>query len=212
MTLLLDSLSLWEIAHRWNNIDPKRFRIGPIPVQVRDSIRNMLRAINTGDLETLTISIEKWYPGSDIDPEMDIRMHMKHFDNAFQDIKYDKKFLQSIVLIGRYEMHSWCEEAAIPKPEFWFPEWDEVNWKREIEEIQEKAPRAPTRSKITCQEIAKGIWKEQPELTIAAMIKQDILKIYGHSSNYEDKTVRKWLSEVAPEHVKSRRGRPKKDT
>lgn len=40
MALNVDTLSLWEIAFRWNELDPHRFdHIEEIPLAVKDTIR-----------------------------------------------------------------------------------------------------------------------------------------------------------------------------
>ncbi|MBI5861869.1 MAG: hypothetical protein HZB64_06800 [Rhodocyclales bacterium] len=64
--------------------------------------------------------------------------------------------------------------------------------------------------KQLCQDTAKKLWAQYPTMTIAEMYRHNELRQAG-GKNYTDKTLRSWLSPVAPPHVRAKRGRPKKD-
>jgi hypothetical protein len=72
----------------------------------------------------------------------------------------------------------------------------------------EIALRASQRAKIACQEIAKWIWKQEPDRTIASVVKDERIQKQGGGSYYVEATVREWIKVVAPLHVRQRRGRP----
>lgn len=65
-------------------------------------------------------------------------------------------------------------------------------------------------AKITCQQIGKVIWKDHPDMTIAAMSKHDLILKYGGGQYYSEEVVRRWVKEVAPAEISAKRGRPKK--
>lgn len=65
-------------------------------------------------------------------------------------------------------------------------------------------------ARIACQQIASVIWKNEPNRTIASVIKDEVIQKYGGAAPFADETVREWLKHVAPPDVRSRRGRPKK--
>ncbi len=65
-------------------------------------------------------------------------------------------------------------------------------------------------ARIASQQVARVIWKEDAEKTIAAMCKDDRVLKYGGAQYYAEEVVRRWLKEVAPEEVSAKRGRPKK--
>jgi hypothetical protein len=62
--------------------------------------------------------------------------------------------------------------------------------------------------KLNTQKCAKDIWGKNPRMTIASMCKH--LNIVSYAKNYKPETRRKWLSEIAPQAVKEKRGRPQK--
>ena len=84
-------------------------------------------------------------------------------------------------------------------------------------EVQEVIPDHPDklrpqqRIRVACQVIAQNLWKENPTTTIADMCKCDAIQRLCGAGNYDEKTLRKWLSPVAPLEVREKRGRPKKN-
>lgn len=64
--------------------------------------------------------------------------------------------------------------------------------------------------KQLCQDAAKKLWEQYPTMTIAEMYRRAEIRQAG-GKNYQEKTLRTWLSPVAPPHVRAKRGRPKKD-
>lgn len=70
--------------------------------------------------------------------------------------------------------------------------------------------RPSQNAKIACQQIASVIWKDEPNRTIASVVRDVLIQKYGGAAPYADETVREWIKVVAPPHVRERRGRPKK--
>ncbi len=64
---------------------------------------------------------------------------------------------------------------------------------------------------ITCCQIALEIWREEPTRPVISVVQDEKIQKYGGASHYEKDTVRRWLNEIAPPEVKSRRGRPPKN-
>lgn len=66
-------------------------------------------------------------------------------------------------------------------------------------------------ARIACQKIAKVIWQNEPDRTIASVVKDELIQKYGGGSFYVEDTVREWVRVVAPLHVSDRRGAPRKN-
>jgi hypothetical protein len=71
--------------------------------------------------------------------------------------------------------------------------------------------RVYQRRRIACQEIATNLWKSDPSMTIAAMVEHDAIQRLGGGQWNVSEVVRRWLADVAPQEVKARRGRPRKN-
>lgn len=71
--------------------------------------------------------------------------------------------------------------------------------------------RSNQEARIACQQIAKVIWKNEPDRTIASVVKDEMIQKYGGGSFYAVETVREWVKVMAPPHVRNRRGAPRKN-
>jgi hypothetical protein len=229
MPLLNDDLSLWEIAHRWNNADPDKIHWFGLPLEVKDSFRLMMNAILSTELVS-SLSMEKWHPGSDSPPESFIRYYIDDIYACIGGHKFNRKLFKSVG-IERWYFQKWCEMYNIPLPEFWFPSGWKIEPDRifadESEEIDDEADdltnkdetnadkdsklKANQKAKIACQQIAEYLWKEQPSINITDMVKHELIQKYGGGAHYENETIRRWIQVVAPAHIQGKRGRPKKD-
>lgn len=122
MALINEELSLWELAFRWSDIDPPRLTSWrPLPLAVRDHFRNIMRAILHGELECMTLSLEKWDSESDSPSDFYIRHHLDDVERCIGGQGYSRRLLMHAIL-SRDDVGEWCERRGIPKPSFWFPE------------------------------------------------------------------------------------------
>lgn len=124
MPLLETSLSIWEIAFRWEKHDPTSYlyRLSAlIPLEVKDTIRLILRAIESDDLYCGSLA-----KSNTRDP-WEIKSHRKQLVTMSRILDsgvYNRAFLQKH-WIFHWELARWCDNAAIPFPEFWFPmDWE----------------------------------------------------------------------------------------
>lgn len=235
MPLLNDHLSLWEIAHRWNNVDPNKIHWFGLPLEVKDSCRLMMNAILNAELES-SLEMNKWHSGSDTPPEFFIRYHLDNIKACIWGQKFNRKLFK-FVSVDRWYLQKWCEMYNIPLPEFWFPSgWkiepdrfmdeeseeidgdtnDLVN-KGETDADKESKLRICQRARASCQQLAELLWKDNPELNISEMVRHEVIIKYGARYYegdivrcYGDETIRRWIQDLAPTHIKGKRGRPKK--
>jgi|SRR6185437_13663520 len=217
MAILTETLSVWEIGFRWVGLDQSGLHLR-LPLQVRDNFRLMMDAILNGNLVCSTLSLNKWQPedGDDERPFF-IRHHLADVEACVAGVRFNRKLLRWGA-IDRWDFLEWCERQGIPPPEFWFPKgWKlEFESPREDEDASDEAGstsellRPSAQHRIACQEIAKALWKEEPDTTIAAMVKDERIRKWGGAAHYSEDTVRRWLSAVAPASVKEKRGRPPK--
>jgi hypothetical protein len=119
MSLLNDSLSVWEIGFRWASLDPSYRRLR-VPLPVRDNFRTMMDAILSCHLPCTTLYIEK-YQGTDRqEARLFIRSWLDDINDCIEGQSFDRKLLKW-ARIERWALQQWCERRRIPLPEFWFP-------------------------------------------------------------------------------------------
>lgn len=127
MPVISESLSVWEIAHRWANYDPDIFRFR-LPLLVKDYSRLLFEAIINGDVYCETLTLAKLPSGSKADPKFYIRSHLDAVNFCRWGVRYDRKILKWAT-ISRDDFEEWCEGFSMPLPEFWFP----TGWNRDFE-------------------------------------------------------------------------------
>jgi len=219
----LPRLSVWEIACRVNELDPSAIDIKNVPLKLKDALKSITRAIHY-DENMMVLNnrgIENHHAinqktGKRYDTEV---IHELMSDCYEKDI-FDKEFLES-VYIEDENFAKWCLNKNIPLPLFWFPNgWEPYEHENVINTEKspesENIPVLPTLKgsqidKIVCQGIGRTLWDIYPNLTIADMCKHEAIQRYGNGKLYIGAhTLRDWLSEVAPENIKGKKGRPKK--
>lgn len=78
-------------------------------------------------------------------------------------------------------------------------------------ELSDAKLRRNQAAKIACQQIASRMWKKDPSRRIAEVIRDELIQEYGGAKYFNDETVREWIKGVAPDAVRARRGRPRKE-
>lgn len=206
-------LSIWEIAHRWEGLDPAQDGVISVTSKLGERLRQLLwaatHALNGYDAHGELIPMEMLWFGF---PKTSTA---KKLELAFHDPGAYRDFLKSIFL-SQQEVGK-VFPGVVELPGFWFDE-NEVMRSRGYLQPRQPVPlnrvpamRADQQDRLTCQDIAKRLWAEQPDMTIANMTKHPLILVEGNGKAYKGKnTLRNWLKEVAPDSVRKRRGRPKK--
>lgn len=66
-------------------------------------------------------------------------------------------------------------------------------------------------AKLVVQRMATKIWEEDSDnsINITQMARHSVIQKYSGADHYEEGTIIKWIREVAPTHIKGKRGRPR---
>jgi hypothetical protein len=130
MTISIDRLSIWEIAHRWHNADPSHSKtIEDIPLEVKDTLRNLAAEVYY-ELLYSTLPLER--EAKNLKPVFKRNwplfwkktwyfVPVSHYEKEFCEVmnnRIDPIFLQTI-MIPHWELEYWCKEYQIPFPDFW---------------------------------------------------------------------------------------------
>ncbi|MDI1309720.1 MAG: hypothetical protein PSV17_09850 [Methylotenera sp.] len=214
--------SIWEIACRSNDLDPSMVDIKNLPLKLKDALKSIARAthydekmsvLNSNGIENHSAfhpKTHKRYDPKDI--------HSK-INDCYEKESFDKEFLETVFIEDEH-FANWCINKNIPLPTFWFPngwkpfDFEEKTLTVNVVDKDNKLDinlRPSQADKIACQAIGRTLWDMYPNMTIAAMCMHEAIQKYGNGKIYKGAhTLRDWLSEVAPENVKGKKGRPKK--
>ena len=216
---LMNFLSIWELGLRWADCDIESNNISNTAKEkLRDILHASERTLNlynvNGEKE-----LDKFIPIINI--EIPNKIQRRAIELA-RKREYPKEELNNI-FISKDEFFKWALIFDVPLPSFWYSE-DEINYyyvrrkfyyddKPHYEQsihVHSKKPTASQEDKQLAQTIAKQCWEESPDTNIKDMTQHEAVQIQGNGKLYTYKTLRKWLSEVAPSHIKGKPGRPPK--
>ena len=216
---LMDFLSIWEIGLRWSNCDIETNNISSTAKEkLRDIIHASSNTLNLYNIDEDMV-LDYYIPFVNIEIPNKLRRRVTQLARKNE---YPKELLNS-VFISKDEFFKWALILDVALPEFWFSE-DEINYYYERRKfyyddkphneqpshVHSKKPTASQEDKQLAQTIAKQCWEESPDTNIKDMTQHEAVQIQGNGKLYTYKTLRKWLSEVAPSHIKGKRGRPPK--
>lgn len=176
----LSILSVWEIVHRWHNVDPDESDSEKLPRPIRERIRQLLQALTYGllpyDVDGEEIFVDEfWITG--------IRKNKfgRTLDRNLHQGIYDKKFLTS-VFIRQDELEKWCWRVNEVLPAFWFP--DQINkwgavWTDDMP--QSKAPEKDEPKTLSA--VAKKAAKKRHEPK--NQLKQEFCEFWDRGNNHK---------------------------
>lgn len=123
MALTDDEISLWELAHRLNGLDPSRRHWFGMPLALKDTFRLLLTEILNMRLNSGLIMDKREYDDDPSDPEHYIRYHLDAIYACMAGQRYPVNLFK-FVPIDRYDFWRWCKHSGYPIPDFWFG----LNW------------------------------------------------------------------------------------
>lgn len=123
-------LSLWEVAHYWNDCDPRTSLTHQLPLKVRDTL--LVFAIEFRNSLSIRVEKEKAYQLEIINkaPRFTARHYRHMFKKAIDRRVFGKRFF-SKMYISRSQFARWCVKNNEPLPKFWFPDNNKFPYKAE---------------------------------------------------------------------------------
>lgn len=238
MPILVEELTVWDICFRWAGYDPRKvyFRI-PLEVEnyariLIDAIHKAELSCESITLEKREfaddekkLSFYYWVDDffSTTSGQKISRDLLKWaFIGRYDLMQWCKRM--NAPLPEFWFPSGWNLEYELPENElspghsYIIRDWP-LDVRREYFEDLEKsslnkemksdaASRPNQRARIACQTIAINLWKTNPTMTIADMVKRPEIQDLGGAKSYSPDVVRRWLSEVASAEVKAKKGRP----
>jgi hypothetical protein len=239
MTILVDYLSVWDISFRWAGQDPRKFyfRI-PIEVEdMARTLIHAIHKADLGcdsislekkdfgpDMEKYSFyywtddffsttsgtfvsrKLLKWA----IISRHDLMLWCQRMNAPLPKFWFPENWNLS---------YSFEEGELKPGYEFMLSKWTKEERGAYWEEFGQKDAndsqtsesklRRNQEAKIACRQVARYIWQQDPTRTIASVIQDDIIQKQCGASFYDKETIRGWINDLAPDEIRSHRGRPK---
>lgn len=188
-------LSLWEIAHRWENENPLADTISSL--KVADRLRWMLRALAEEEEARRAANTS----GESEVVHRDLAQELESLNSSINTGKPNVDQLKDwdVVFISIVDI---CRDRDEPLPSFWFD-----TARTDPVKPEKKRHNASRQSEVIA--LAKQLYEENPELTRPAhMIEHPEMKALLAGISVADKTKRGWISKAKKQPAP--KGRQKK--
>ncbi|MEO8766878.1 MAG: hypothetical protein ABI363_00800 [Nitrosospira sp.] len=185
--------SIWEIAHRWHNLDPESTNSQKLPLAVQDTLRSLAGANHYDGLMIVNCNgVEN--KGAYHEPTQRRYKHEEIEEGLFDCSRnkiFNKPLLES-VFIEQQPFGKWCLEKGWVLPGFWFSnDWKPDKYRysgwqldssseeslpitQEIAGSELEIKLRPNQmDKPVCQAIVRTLWDIYPQMTIADMCKHE---------------------------------------
>ena len=218
--------SIWEIAFRWEEMEPPEGDQATLPKEV---IKNIERLIWAFRRDRIVLRHSSGIPvtKNDIIDMLFIDWTIIRLNRCLKKKEFPYSFL-SERFTHRAEILKWCEDDYIKPPEFWIGGFrNTVNGINETHVSSSIAPeqeallatlvkganrhRNSKFDSMICQAIARTLWDEHPYMSIEDMKKHKAIQIYGNGRAYVGKnTLQDWLRPVDPRPQENKTGKNRK--
>jgi hypothetical protein len=204
-------LSLWELAHLWHNTVPSSVDDSSVTREVRDTLLTLIENVLSSQMVVYDVVVGWAVDGekkhSPMLYEIPLEEIPQEFEQMFHTGILDRNTLQAYRL-SRESVFDWCMRDGYDPPYFCIPAWAMTEPKAEA--VGAKV-RPEAEDKTKCQEIAAKKWAENPRIRIAEMARDRAIRVEGSGGLYKEPTLLGWLREVAPDTVKGKPGRPRRE-
>lgn len=121
MLVHIKTLSVWEIAHYWNDLDPRTSTTHKLPLKVRDTL--VVLAGWCGKKLAYRVEHDKAYKYEIYKqaPRFTARHYRHTIQKAIDNKVFGKRFF-SHMYVSRSQLARLCVANNQPLPEFWFPD------------------------------------------------------------------------------------------
>ncbi len=209
-----DFKTVWQLANDWAGKEPDKTDLNAISPELRIAIDRLIRAIGSREISARWKGYRIFFEDSFLSTIFDFR-HTIWFYLFLMHNKLSKDYLDNLY-VKRNEVITWCDKVALLDPP---PCWaikklsdsenvivaledeDNTGWYDRLTEQRKK--------KVACLELAKKLWKENPNQTYEEIHNHSIMKQYGNPSVFSPDSFQKWANEFSSEFAK-KGGRRKK--
>lgn len=121
MLVHIKTLSIWEIAHYWHDLDPRASTTHKLPLKVRDTL--LVLATWCGKKLAYRVEHDKAYKYEVYKqaPRFTARHYRQTIQKAIDSKVFGKRFFSNMH-IARSQLARYCIQYNQPLPEFWFPD------------------------------------------------------------------------------------------
>lgn len=202
-----DYQTVWQLAHNWVNADPDKSDCTALSAELKEVIHRLMSAALHRGISIRTRRMA-FFTDEDF---LSLIIEFHHFRKFWKCLRgdiFNKAYLDAIYL-KRGDVLRWCHNEFLPAPPIWQTaiantstsnettddsDDDKDNWYDKV------SPRRKER--ITCLEIAKQLWKDNPELSYEQVHLHPTMTHYGYGASFTKAMFKKWARPFASDFAK----------
>ncbi|SEN01439.1 hypothetical protein [Nitrosomonas marina] len=202
-----DFKTVWQLAHDWTGEESDKTDPNAISPELRIAIDRLIRAIGGKEISGRWKGYRIFFDNSIFSFIFEIR-HVIQFYRFLIHNNISRNYLDNLY-VKRNEVINWCENIALLDPP---PCWalkklsdsENSNSIPEDENITGWYDRLTEqrKMKVACLELAKMLWKENPNQTYEEIRTHPVMRQYGNPSVFTPESFRNWAKNVSSEYAK----------
>lgn len=202
-----DYQTIWQLAHNWVGAEPEKTDLNSMDEDLKHSIHRLMSAAVSRAIPSRTRRLLLFMDDSFFTLVFDFR-HFRRFSKCLRHDVFDKAYLNSIYL-KRGDVLRWCQSEFLAPPPIWkVVELDTPKSNEQLDDSDDDKDgwydkiSDRRKQRIACLEIAKQLWKENPELSYKAVHEHQSMTRYGYGKSFSFDTFKKWARPYASEFAK----------
>lgn len=211
-------LSVWEIAHQWEGMDPAQTDQENVSPEIKRRISRVLQAYFRKELplrkpDGYRLTGHHW-----LHTIFHIDNHHEKLSDDLGNDKVDMR-LMDCLYVRRGEILQWCAREFIDPPPCWALPAVKPQTELPVDEegdddkdgwYEQMTPRRKTF--VAGLEIAKYLWKQDRTRTYKDVFEHPLMKQTGFASVFSLESFKKHAGPVAPDEIKKGGRRPNSST
>ncbi len=202
-----DYQTVWQLAHNWVGTDPIKSDPHLLSNESKHAIHRLMSAAINRAIPSRTRRLQLFMDDSLLTLIFDFR-HFRKFGKCLRNDEFDKAYLSSIYL-KRGDVLRWCQsEFFLPPPIWQIENLNALKFDEHIDDSDDDKDKwydkmsDRRKQRIACLEIAKQLWKENPELSYKEVHSHPAMTRYGYGKSFSFDTFKKWARPYASEPAK----------
>lgn len=202
-----DFKSVWQLAHDWAGEECGKTDPDAISLELSIALDRLIRGIGSKDISGRWKGYRIFFDDSFFSSIFDF-WHTIRFYRFLMHNNINKDYLDNLY-VKRNEVINWCEEIVLEDPP---PCWaiKKLSDSKNIHDTSEEESNTgwydrlteQRKMKVACLELAKMLWKENPNQTYDEIRFHPVMQQYGNPSVFSPKAFQNWAKNIASEHAK----------
>lgn len=206
-----DFQTVWRLAHNWVGADADSSDPVSLSPELKDAIHRLMSAAINRAIPIRTRRFIIFMDDSAISLMLDF-LHLRRFWKCLRKDVFDKAYLDSIYM-KRSDVLRWCQNEFLPPPPIWRVQDAHVSVSSHDSDEDEPADwyndlTEKRKLRIACLEMAKKLWRINPEQSYEEVYRHPIMKQYGNPEVFSLSAFKRWARPFAPDAAKTG-GKPK---